>query len=138
MLPGGPIKVRQEEAALVCVAGERITPQSVHAYFRLDDNLERIYSRIMKDDHMTESIQRYYGLRLIQQDVWECLVSFVIATNTNIPRIKLMISKLCDRFGEKITFEGDQYSLFPRPEPLAEASREPLAACGLGYRARLV
>ena len=139
MLPEGPIKVRQEEAALVCVAGsERLTPQSVHAYFRLDDDLERVYSRIMKDDHMTEAVQRYYGLRLIQQDVWECLVSFVIATNTNIPRIRLMISKLCERFGQQTTFEGDQYFLFPRPESLAEASREGLAACGLGYRARFI
>jgi N-glycosylase/DNA lyase len=139
VLPAGPIKVRQEEAALVCVGGtERLTPQSVHSFFRLDDDLERVYSRIMKDDHMTESVQRYYGLRLIQQDVWECLVSFVIATNTNIPRIRLMISKLCEGFGEKVTLEGDQYSLFPRPESLAEASREGLAACGLGYRARFV
>jgi N-glycosylase/DNA lyase len=139
ILSEGAIKVRQEEAALVCVAGsERITPQSVHAYFRLDDDLERVYSRIMKDDHMTEAIQRYYGLRLIQQDVWECLVSFVIATNTNIPRIRLMISRLCERFGEKATFEGDTYALFPRPEALAHASKEDLTACGLGYRARFV
>ncbi len=139
VLPGGPIKVRQEEAALVCVAGtERLTPHSVHAYFRLDDDLERVYARIMKDDHMTEAIQRYYGLRLIQQDVWECLVSFVIATNTNIPRIRLMISRLCEKFGEKVSFEGDQYFLFPKPESLAEASRDGLAACGLGYRARFV
>src|SRR5438477_234251 len=123
VLPGGPIKVRQEEAALVCVAGtERLTPQSVHSYFRLDDDLERVYSRIMKDDHMTEAVQRYYGLRLIQQDVWECLVSFGIATNTNIPRIRLMISRLCESIGERVASEEDQYSLFPRPETLPDAS----------------
>ena len=85
----------------------------MHEYFRLDDSLERIYSRIMKDDHITEAIQRFYGLRLINQDVWECLVSFVIATNTNIPRIKLMISNLCERFGEKASFEGNQYAALP-------------------------
>ena len=87
----------------------------------------------MKDDHITEAIQRFYGLRLINQDVWECLVSFVIATNTNIPRIKLMISNLCERFGEKASFEGNPYALFPTAaRPLAEASLEDLAACGLG------
>ncbi len=139
VLPSGMVKVRQEEASLVCSVGsEHVTPQVVHEYFRLDDDLERIYSRIMKDDHITEAIQRYYGLRLIQQDVWECLVSFVIATNTNIPRIRLMISKLCERFGERASFEGNEYSLFPRPDSLAAASREDLAACGLGYRARFV
>jgi N-glycosylase/DNA lyase len=92
----------------------------------------------MKDEHMTEAIQRYYGLRLIHQDAWECLVSFVIATNTNIPRIKLMISNLCERFGEKAGFEGSQYALFPGPHSLAYASHEELTACGLGYRARFV
>jgi N-glycosylase/DNA lyase len=139
VLPNGPIKVRQEEASLICVSGdEHLESHSVRLYFRLDDDLERVYSKIMKDPQITEAIQRYYGLRLIQQDVWECLVSFVIATNTNIPRIKLMISNICERFGEKVTFEGDQYALFPRPEALAGASREELASCGLGYRARFV
>ena len=136
---GSAIKVRQEEASLVCeTASEQLTPQLVHEYFRLDDSLERIYSKIMKDDHITEAIQRFYGLRLINQDVWECLVSFVIATNTNIPRIKLMVSNLCERFGEKASFEGNPYSLFPTSQALAEASLEELTACGLGYRARFV
>jgi N-glycosylase/DNA lyase len=139
VLPGGVVKVRQEEEALVCVASsERLTPRELHGYFRLDDSLERVYSGIMKDAHVTEAIQRFYGLRLINQDVWECLVSFVIATNTNIPRIKLMISKLCDAFGESVSFEGNAYSLFPTPESLAEATPEDLTRCGLGYRARFV
>jgi len=139
VLPGCAVKVRQEEASLVCVtSSEQLTPHSVHEYFRLDDSLERIYSQIMKDDHITEAIQRFYGLRLINQDVWECLVSFVIATNTNIPRIKLMISRLCEKFGEKASFEGNEYAHFPSAERLAEASLEDLGACGLGYRARFV
>jgi N-glycosylase/DNA lyase len=66
------------------------------------------------------------------------MISFVIATNTNIPRIRLMISNLCERFGAKADFEGSQYSLFPRPSSLAEASHDELMSCGLGYRARFV
>jgi len=136
---GSAIKVRQEEASLVCeTASEHLTSQLVHEYFRIDDSLERIYAKIMKDDHVTEAIQRFYGLRLINQDVWECLVSFVIATNTNIPRIKLMISNLCNRFGEKSSFEGNLYAVFPTAAALAEASLDDLTACGLGYRARFV
>jgi len=139
VLPEGAVKVKQEDASLTCIAAnEQMVPHSLHAYFRLEEELERIYSRIRRDDRITEAIQRYYGLRLIQQDVWECLVSFVVATNTNIPRIKLMISNLCGKFGEKGTFEGEAYALFPRPESLAEASLDELASCGLGYRARFV
>lgn len=139
VLRGGAVKVKQEEGSLVCVTeAERLTAQSVHEYFRIDDNLDLIYSEIMKDDHIAEAIQRYYGLRLIQQDPWECLVSFVVATNTNIPRIKLMISNLCAKFGVAETFEGSPYRLFPTPESLSKASAEDLRACGLGYRARFV
>lgn len=139
ILPGGPVKLRQEEASLVCVteAGS-VTAQSMHEYFGIDDDLESVYSTIMKDDHVAQAIQRFYGLRLIRQDVWECLVSFVIATNANIPRIRAMVSNLSERFGEKTSFEGTAYSLFPSPESLAGAPDEDLARCGLGYRARFV
>jgi N-glycosylase/DNA lyase len=139
VLPAGAIRVKPEESSLVCIsAGDAITPQLLRHYFRLDDSLERVYSKIMKDPHIAEAIQRFYGLRLIDQDVWECLVSFVIATNANIPRIKLMISNLCERFGERSGFEGSPCALFPSASSLAGASTDDLLRCGLGYRARFV
>lgn len=139
VLPFGAVKVKQEEASLECQASsESVTPQRVREYFRIDDDLDRVYSRIMKDDHVAEAIQRYYGLRLIRQDPWECLVSFVIATNTNIPRIKRMISNVCERFGDRGDFGGMAYSHFPTADRLSAASVQELIACGLGYRARFV
>ncbi len=117
---------------------DSITAQTMHEYFRIDDSMERIYSQIMKDEHISEAIQRFYGLRLMKQDTWECLVSFVVATNANIPRIRLMISNLCHKFGETISFEGNPYSLFPDPASLAAATVEELTSCGLGYRARFI
>jgi N-glycosylase/DNA lyase len=135
----GVLMVKQEGESLVCsTSSDLLNQQFVRSYFRLDDDLERIYSKIMKDSHVTEAIQRYYGLRLIKQDVWECLVSFVIATNANIPRIKLMISKVCEKFGEETDFEGNQHRLFPKPDSLGAASIDELTECGLGYRARFV
>jgi N-glycosylase/DNA lyase len=139
VLPEGAVRVMQEEASLVCVSSsEGLNPKVLRHYFRIDDSLERIYSKIMKDEHVTEAVQRYYGLRLIAQDVWECLVSFAVATNTNIPRIKGMISSLCERFGDESSFEGRPYFGFPTPESLADASVDELVGCGLGYRARFV
>jgi N-glycosylase/DNA lyase len=140
VLPQGAIKVKQEESSsLVCVtSSEGLKPQHAHDYFRLDDSLDRIYSKIMRDPHVTEAIQRYYGLRLIQQDVWECLVSFVIATNTNIPRIKRMIWNISERFGVPQELEGARSYGFPTPSSLANAPLDELTGCGLGYRARFV
>ena len=55
-------------------------------YLRLDDDLDAIFASITKDDLITRAVQRFYGLRLLSQDIWECLLSFVISTNANIPR----------------------------------------------------
>jgi N-glycosylase/DNA lyase len=74
----------------------------------------------------------------MKQDVWECLLSFAVATNSNIPRIAGMISNLCDRLGDEVEFEGDHYRLFPGPERVAGADLAVLTACGLGYRAKFV
>jgi N-glycosylase/DNA lyase len=93
---------------------------------------------IMKDDAMTDAFQRFRGLRLMRQDIWECLLSFVLSTNTNIPRIKKMISNLCEKFGEPINAGDLTYRLFPTPERLSRASMEELNECGLGYRAKFV
>jgi N-glycosylase/DNA lyase len=89
----------------------------------------------MKDDTITLAVQTFYGLRLIRQERWECLASFVLATNSNILRIKKMVQAVCARFGEPLQFEGIEYYAFPRPEVLSEAPLSDLGACGLGYRA---
>lgn len=110
----------------------------VRHYFRLDDNLLQILDSINKDDFIASSIQKLHGLRLIRQDPWECLISFICATYTNIPRIKQMIENICKEFGERIEFEDCVYYGFPDRESLAEASIDELTKCGLGFRAKYV
>jgi len=135
----GVLKVRQEGFTLFCSSSsEDLDPRFVHAYFRLGDDFGAIMSSILKDDTIRDAFQRFRGLRLIRQDVWECLLSFVVSTNTNIPRIKGMIANLCEKFGERVSFEGADYRLFPTAERLSDASVPELAACGLGYRAKFV
>jgi N-glycosylase/DNA lyase len=139
ILEQGVVKVRQEQSSLICVSSsDRIGPRYLHEYFGLDDDLPGILSSINKDSAMMEAAQRFYGLRLIRQPVWECMISFTIATNINIPRIAKTIAALSERFGEQVEFEGSRYRLFPRPGNLALAEVEALAACGLGYRTKFV
>src|SRR5436309_1540284 len=88
ILDQGVVKVRQEQTSLICVSSsERIGPRYLHEYFGLDDDLATILSSIAKEHAMMEAAQRFYGLRLIRQPIWECAISFTIATNINIPRI---------------------------------------------------
>lgn len=72
------------------------------------------------------------GLRLLRQDPWETLVSFILSQNSNIPRIKKMIETLCEKFGKKLPGGGHA---FPAPEALAALNSEALAPVKCGYRA---
>ena len=107
-------------------------------YFRLDDDLPSIYKKITKDSFVKAAVKRFYGLRLMRQDPWECLISYICATNKNIPAIKNMIANICKHFGKKIVVEKGEFYTFPRPRDLAEASVKELKLCKLGFRAERV
>jgi len=130
------VKIRQTGEVLRFQAQqEKIDSAFLWRYFRLDDDLPRIYSRIMKDRYVSEAVKRFQGLRLMRQDPWECLISYICATNKNIPAIKDMISNMCTRFGKKIHAEGKEFYTFPKPHDLEEASLKELRLCKLGFRA---
>ena len=117
---------------------ERVNADFIQSYFRLNDNLPRILSEINKDEHIRKAIQHFCGLRITRQEPWECLISYICATNKNIPAIKQMIHNVCKRFGRKIAFNGYSFYTFPKPNDLAEARLEDLRGCKLGFRARRV
>jgi N-glycosylase/DNA lyase len=136
VIAGGVLKAKQEGDSVRCVSSsDTLDGAFVRRYFRLDEQLEPVLASIMKGEAMASAVQRFYGLRLIRQDFWECLASFVLATNANIPRIRKMVSSICARFGAPIEFEGLSYFGFPSAESLADAPVSSLRECGLGYRA---
>lgn len=105
-------------------------------------DLERDYGSIKKtlaeqDSVMAEAISQGQGIRLLRQDPWETLLSFIISQNNHIPRIKGCIESLCRNFGEHAgSFQGRDYYSFPAPETLGALELENLAPCRLGYRAK--
>ena len=133
---GGVLKVKQDRDSLYCESNiDGLDASFVRRFFRLDEDLKGIIGTFMKGKVMTGAVQRFYGLRLIRQERWECLASFVLATNSNIPSIRRMIANVCEGFGEPFLYEGLQYRRFPSAEKIAEAPLQSLAECGLGYRA---
>jgi N-glycosylase/DNA lyase len=91
---------------------------------------------INKDPHIGKAVKDYWGLRLIKQDPWECLVSYICATYKNIAAIKHMLNNLSCKFGEKVKFEDFDFYTFPTCQKLAKATEADLMDCGLGYRAK--
>ena len=109
-----------------------------HGYFDLDRDYAKIRQQLCVDDFMKRATEFGEGIRILQQDKWEALCSFIISQNNNIPRIKSIIDKLCNEFGESIEFDGTQYFTFPSAARLAALDAESLASLRCGYRAQYI
>lgn len=107
-------------------------------FFRKSDNFDKILSELGKDRIVKSAVNHSKGLRLLRQDPFQCYISFIVSSNSNIQNIKQMLQKLCKKFGKKIGFEKKEFFLFPESKVLARASLEELQKCGLGYRAKFV
>ena len=104
-------------------------------YFDLNRDYEQIKDKLSKiDENMEKSISYGKGIRILNQDLWETIISFIISANNNIPRIKGIIDRMSERYGKKIIFEGKEYYTFPTIDELSKASVEDLRALGLGFR----
>lgn len=104
-------------------------------YFDLDRDYEKIKKDLSKiDNNMKTSINYGEGIRLLNQDLRETIISFIISANNNIPRIKGIIDRISKTYGEKIVWEGKEYYTFPTPKQLSKATIEDLRKLGLGFR----
>jgi len=107
-------------------------------YFREKDNLEEILKSISQDKLTREAVKKYFGLRILRQDPFQCLISFIISSNSNIQKIKFTLENICKRFGKKVLFESKEFFLFPEPQILASASIQEIKNCGAGYRSEFI
>ena len=104
-------------------------------YFDLKRDYYEIKEKISKNDEkMKKAIEAGKGIRILKQDSWEMLISFIISAANNIPRISKTIENISRQFGKRIIWKEKEYYLFPTPEELVKASREELRECNLGFR----
>lgn len=103
-------------------------------YFDLDRNYEKIIKSISRNRVLKNAVKVAGGIRILRQEPWETLCSFIISQNNNIPRIKGIISRLCENFGKKI----DSGYTFPSAEDLKGISVDDLAPLRSGFRAKYI
>ena len=131
------IKVKKENDNIVFTGscnGENFE-ELIKDYFDLNTNYEEYKSKLSQiDEYMKESIQFGNGIRILNQDLWECIISFIISANNNIPRIKKIIERISEKYGKAIEFEGKIYYTFPDIQELSKASVQDLRELGLGFR----
>lgn len=107
-------------------------------YLRLDDDLNEIYRAINRDDRIDNAITKYRGLRLLRQEPWECLISFICSAVSNIPRITSNVENLSVTYGRKLSNGTCSRWTFPEPDVLASVEESALRELGLGFRAKYV
>lgn len=107
----------------------------VENYFDLKRNYTKIKEKLSKvDDNIKKSIEYGAGIRILNQDLVETIISFIISANNNIPRIKRTVEKLCRNYGDEIIWEKKKYYCFPRLEQLKNVTVEEYKKLGLGFR----
>ena len=110
-------------------------------YFDLREDYQSIRRRVDpgQDPFLCQAMEHEKGIRILRQDPWEMLITFIISQNKNIPMIRRSVELLSECCGRKLTdSKGQEYYGFPEPAAVAALTEEDLAACRLGYRCRYV
>jgi len=133
-----------DKFAFLYYSGDKVVIESENnAYFENYFDLNRDYQTICQKatnyqiELLTKAVQIGKGIRILKQDPFETIISFLISQNNNISRITKSIFFLCEKLGKKVNFLGERYA-FPTPQALANAPLELLKNAGLGYRCNYV
>ena len=104
-------------------------------YFDIDRDYNKIANTLSGIKNMKSAVTYGSGIRILRQDFFECLLSFIISANNNIPRIQGIVNKMSELWGKEITFKGEKYYTFPTPDALCGITAGDLAPLRCGYRA---
>jgi len=135
---GRVVKVRQCGNSVFICCNEKEYYSVWHNYFDLSRDYSLIRKHLSIDDFMKKAIEHGKGIRLLCQDTWETLCSFIISQNNNIPRIKSIINTLCREFGDEIVYGGQSYYTFPSADTIAGLNAAELSPLRCGYRAEYI
>ena len=139
VVEGRILKISQEGTTLLVESSTDEDEASFVSYLRhyldIGRDVPKILAEVNNDAYMDRAIGKLWGMHILNQELWETVASFILSQNNNMPRIRGIIRRLSERFGEHLTFAGYVDYSFPSPEALATATNAELLACGTGYRA---
>lgn len=137
---GKYLELQQEGDCLTLFCSQEDYDMLWKSYLSLDEDYGTIIDQIDTEDHyMNTAMEFGWGMRILKQDFWEIIVSFLISQQNNIPRIQKCIQTICERYGEeKQNSYGETYYAFPTPQALSVLGENELRDCNLGYRAKYI
>lgn len=130
------INVKKEDNDIIFTGKcEEKIEEIVKYYFDLNTNYEEIKEKLSNvDKYLKTSVEYGKGIRILNQDLWETIISFIISANNNIPRIKGIIERLSQKYGNEIEWKEKKYYTFPTPEQLKDVTVSEYRSLGLGFR----
>lgn len=128
-------KLMQKDGKLLCNCTAEEFENGLRRYLDFDRDYKSLVETFSSDEYLKQATGEFSGIRILRQEPWEALCSFIISQNNNIPRIKGIIERLCENFGEEI--EKGYYS-FPSAEKLSKCTVEDLASLRSGFRAKYI
>ena len=136
VIKNGIINVKKEDETItftgIC---DKNIEEVVNEYFDLKRDYEKIKEQLGNvDEYLKTSIQYGKGIRILNQDLWETIISFIISANNNIPRIKGIIERISQKYGNEIEWNGKKYYTFPTYEQLKDVTVQEYRNLGLGFR----
>lgn len=137
VVEGKILKIQQNGNTLIINSSDNAPISTSHLchYLDLHRELASILAVVNVDSYIDRAINRFWGMRILNQELWETLASFILSQNNNMARIRSLIRSLSEKFGQRLVFEGYVDYTFPTPQTLAEAGIDEIFACGTGYRA---
>ena len=107
-------------------------------YFDLDRDYSVIKQELSKDTLLKESVDFGYGVRVLNQDPFEMLLSFIISARNNIPSIKKTVNKISIKWGKKIEYKDKTYYAFPNIDEIKDATLEEIQETGASFRSKYI
>ena len=134
------LEVRQDGERCIFDCTQEVFDSFWKNYFDLDTDYSRYLERINpRDQYLVQAAAAGWGVRILRQDLWEMIVTFLISQQNNITRIRRCVENICEKYGQRCEDEnGVVYYGFPEPQALAGLDENALMECNLGYRSKYV
>lgn len=129
------VSLRQSGGRVHFVSDREISADRISSFLGLDEDLEAIRAEINKDGFMRRIVGSVLGLRILKQDAWPCLCSYILSANNRVDRIDRLVKEIASRFGKPHSVEGRAVYSLPEPGDLAGCAESGVRSCGAGFRA---
>lgn len=136
---GRVIEVIQEEDKVTILNSNKEDFDNIwFEYFDLGRDYSKIKDELSKDEILKKSVDYGYGIRILSQEPFELVISFIISARNSIPSIKKTIKKISERWGNEIEYNGEKFYTFPTPEMLKNATEDEIRETGASFRSKYI